>query len=90
MVATLALFSMINAVSIFCYIQIMAKRQLNLLLYMYISIKAYFHVHLSIVAGLVVRHGDLSHEITLSHSGLGMIHLIECDKSHVSLPSCNN
>ena len=23
----------------------------------------------SIVAGLVVRHGDLSHEITLSHEG---------------------
>ena len=26
-------------------------------------------IHLSIVAGLVVRHGDLSHEITLSHEG---------------------
>ena len=26
-------------------------------------------VHLSIVAGLVVRHGDLSHEMTLSHKG---------------------
>ena len=24
---------------------------------------------LSIVAGLVVRHGDLSHEMTLSHEG---------------------
>ena len=27
------------------------------------------HAHLSIVAGLVVRHGDLSHEMTLSHEG---------------------
>ena len=27
------------------------------------------HLHLSIVAGLVVRHGDLSHEMTLSHQG---------------------
>ena len=26
-------------------------------------------LHLSIVAGLVVRHGDLSHEMTLSHEG---------------------
>ena len=26
-------------------------------------------IHLSIVAGLVVRHGDLSHEMTLSHEG---------------------
>ena len=25
--------------------------------------------HLSTVAGLVVRHGDLSHEMTLSHEG---------------------
>ena len=24
-------------------------------------------IHLSIVAGLIVRHGDLSHEMTLSH-----------------------
>ena len=32
-----------------------------------------FHRHkvqLSIVAGLVVRHGDLSHAMTLSHEGL--------------------
>ena len=27
------------------------------------------NMHLSIVAGLVVRHGDLSHEMTLSHEG---------------------
>ena len=27
------------------------------------------NIHLSIVAGLVVRHGDLSHEMTLSHKG---------------------
>ena len=27
------------------------------------------HLTISIVAGLVVRHGDLSHEITLSHEG---------------------
>ena len=27
------------------------------------------NLHLSIVAGLVVRHGDLSHEMTLSHEG---------------------
>ena len=33
------------------------------------------HLHLSIVAGLVVRHGDLSHEMTLSHQGLRP----ECD-----------
>ena len=26
-------------------------------------------LHLSIVAWLVVRHGDLSHEMTLSHVG---------------------
>ena len=38
-------------------------------------------IHLSIVAGLVVRHGDLSHEMTM---------LTECDQFHVSLPSCNN
>ena len=38
-------------------------------------------IHLSIVAGLVVRHGDLSHEITLSHEGRRP----ECD--NVSLPS---
>ena len=25
--------------------------------------------HLSVVAGLVVRHGDLSNEMTLSHEG---------------------
>ena len=25
--------------------------------------------HLSVVAGLVVRHGDLSHEMTFSHEG---------------------
>ena len=31
--------------------------------------------HLSIVAGLVVRHGDLSHQMTLSHKG----HRPECD-----------
>ena len=30
---------------------------------------------LSIVAGLVVRHGDLSHKISLSHEGCGP----ECD-----------
>ena len=44
--------------------------------------------HLSIVAGLVVRHGDLAHEGRRPHGDLTM--LIECDKSHVSLPSCNN
>ena len=44
--------------------------------------------YLSIVAGLVVRHGDLSHKMTLSHVSVSM--LIDCDKSHVSLPSCNN
>ena len=27
----------------------------------------YTNIQLSIVAGLVVRHGDLSHEMTLSH-----------------------
>ena len=27
------------------------------------------YLPLSIVAGVVVRHGDLSHEITLSHEG---------------------
>ena len=36
-------------------------------------------IHLSI-AGLVVRHGDLSHEMTLSHEG----HRPECDSvNHV-------
>ena len=28
-----------------------------------------YQLQLSIVAGLVVRHGDLSHEMTLSHEG---------------------
>ena len=36
----------------------------------------YLLCHLSIVVGLVVRHGDLSHEMTLSHEG----HRPECDK----------
>ena len=31
--------------------------------------RPYYVIHLSIVAGLVVRHGDLSHEMTLSHEG---------------------
>ena len=49
-------------------------------------------VHLSIFAGLVVRHGDLPHEKTLSQEGVGpcVTMLIDCDKSHVSLLSCNN
>ena len=33
------------------------------------AVKKLCTVHLSIVAGLVVRHGDLSHEMTLSHEG---------------------
>ena len=32
-------------------------------------------IHLSIISGLVVRRGDLSHEMTLSHEG----HRPECD-----------
>ena len=47
-------------------------RQVRIYIYIYES------VHLSIVAGLVVRHGDLSHEMTLSHEGCRP----ECDNDY--------
>ena len=39
---------------------------------------------LSIVAGLVVRHGDLSHEMTLSHEGRRP----ECDNVNRCVNRC--
>ena len=56
----------------------------SVLVKIFFTIPTYrYFAHLSVVEGLVVRHGDLSLEMTLKI-------LIECDKSHVSLPSYNN
>ena len=54
-------------------------------------------LQLSIDAWPVVKHGDLSHKMTLSHEGPRpecdndpcVTKIIKCDKSNVILPSCN-